>query len=231
MTSRYIFAMIICILSIATQPLQGQANIDQLPVSKYGKVVQIKNFESANVIPRNVEIYVPNDYDANAEEKYNVLYMHDGQNVFNDSTSYTKVSWGIDHIVDSLVSAGTIHKTIIVAPWNTYEKRFSEFMPEEPKELTNTPFVKEQLKQNTGFDDLYSDEYLAFIVKELKPYIDKHYHVHSDAAHTSIMGSSMGGLISLYAISKYPEVFGAAGSVSTHWPVLRLRHHWTRFGL
>lgn len=190
-----------------------------LDVSEVGMVILIEDFKSEYVIPRNVEIFIPNDYDTGSKEKYEVLYMHDGQNVFNVKTSYTGVTWGVDLIIDSLVNAGTIDKTIIVAPWNTRAKRFSEFMPEAPSELSNSPFVKAELKKNTGFDDLYSDEYLQFIVKELKPYIDKHYNVYTEAEHTSIMGSSMGGLISLYAISKYPEIFGAAGCVSTHWPV------------
>ena len=190
-----------------------------LPSKTKGKVIIHENFKSKHVIPRNVEVFLPDGYDANSEKKYNVLYMHDGQNVFNSKTSYTGIDWGVDEAVDSLIKIAKIKNTIVVAPWNTVKKRFSEYMPEAPAELTNSAEVKAALKQNTGFDDLYSDEYLKFLVEELKPFIDKTYNVYTKMENTSIMGSSMGGLISLYAICKYPEVFGAAGCVSTHWPV------------
>ncbi|WP_299438907.1 alpha/beta hydrolase-fold protein [uncultured Aquimarina sp.] len=192
---------------------------EKLAVKTKGKVIIHENFKSEYVIPRNVEVFLPDGYGTNSAVKYNVLYMHDGQNVFNPKTSYTGIDWGVDEAVDSLIKIGKIKNTIVVAPWNTVKKRFSEYMPEAPAELTNSAEIKAALKQNTGFDDLYSDEYLKFLVEELKPFIDKTYNVSTKAENTSIMGSSMGGLISLYAICKYPEIFGAAGCVSTHWPV------------
>ncbi len=186
---------------------------------KKSKVIIYENFESKYVDKRNVEVFLPTGYDATSKEKYNVLYMHDGQNVFNPKTSYTGIDWGVDEVVDSLLKLGKIKNTIVVAPWNTVQKRFSEYMPEAPAELSQSPEVKKGLKENTGYDALYSDEYLKFLVEELKPFIDKTYNVSTKTENTAIMGSSMGGLISLYAICKYPEVFGSAGCVSTHWPI------------
>ncbi|WP_298546291.1 alpha/beta hydrolase-fold protein [uncultured Aquimarina sp.] len=204
----------------AKRKLLAQLDIaEKLSVITKGKVIIHENFKSEHVIPRNVEVFLPDGYDANSKDTYNVLYMHDGQNVFNSKTSYTGIDWGVDETIDSLIKIGKIKNTIVVAPWNTVKKRFSEYMPEAPSEVTNSAEVKAALKQNTGFDDLYSDEYLKFLVEELKPFIDKTYNVSTKAENTSIMGSSMGGLISLYAICKYPEVFGAAGCVSTHWPI------------
>lgn len=193
--------------------------VEKISVKTKGKVIIHENFKSEHVIPRNVEVFLPDGYDNNSKDKYNVFYMHDGQNVFNSKTSYTGIDWGVDETIDSLIKIGKIKNTIVVAPWNTVKKRFSEYMPESPSELTSSDEVKAALKQNTGFDDLYSDEYLKFLVEELKPFIDKTYNVYTKVENTSIMGSSMGGLISLYAICKYPEVFSAAGCVSTHWPV------------
>ena len=77
----------------------------------------------------------------------------------------------------------------------------------------------ERVRGLYGGDPL-SDGYLKFIVDELKPRIEREYRVHSDRANTAIMGSSMGGLISLYAINEYPQLFGSAGMVSTHWPLM-----------
>ncbi len=192
---------------------------ENISIPTKGKVIIHKNFKSEHVIPRNVEVFLPDGYDSNSKIKYKVLYMHDGQNVFNPKTSYTGIDWGVDEVLDSLIKHGKIKKTIVVAPWNTEQKRFSEYMPEAPAEATSSAEIKASLKQNTGFDELYSDEYLKFLVEELKPFIDKTYNASPKIEDTSVMGSSMGGLISLYAICKYPEVFGAAGCVSTHWPI------------
>lgn len=184
-----------------------------------GKVLMIKNFESKHVVARNVEIYLPPNYDENAKEPYNVLYMQDGQNVFNPETAWTKIDWGVDEMLDSLITHGIVKKTIVVAPWNTYSTRFIEYMPAAPKEATDNDEARKALKENFGGEKLLSDEYLRFLVEELKPYIDKTYNVSTKPEDTSIAGSSMGGLISLYAISKYPEIYGSAGCVSTHWPI------------
>lgn len=184
-----------------------------------GELVLYENFESAYIGSRNVEVYLPLGYNPDSEEKYKVLYMHDGQNVFSPKTSYTGVDWGVDETLDSLIGSGKVNKTIVVAPWNAQVKRFSEYMPKAPAAFTESDEIRAALKENTGFDTLYSDEYLKFLVEELKPFIDRTYNVSPAREDTIIMGSSMGGLISLYAICSYPEVFGAAGCVSTHWPV------------
>ncbi|AXT54295.1 alpha/beta hydrolase [Aquimarina sp. AD1] len=218
-----VFALL-CIISCKQESFKEKTFISNdiaslFPSETKGKVIIHENFKSEHVIPRNVEVFLPDGYDANSKKKYNVLYMHDGQNVFNSKTSYTGIDWGVDEAVDSLIKISKIKNTIVVAPWNTVKKRFSEYMPKAPSEATSSAEVKAALKQNTGFDDLYSDQYLKFLVEELKPFIDKTYNVYTKMENTSIMGSSMGGLISLYAICKYPEVFSAAGCVSTHWPV------------
>lgn len=187
--------------------------------TKYTSSILYENFESNYVDARNVEVFLPKGYNAKSIKKYKVLYMHDGQNVFNPKTSYTGIDWGVDEAIDSLLLAKTIQNTIVVAPWNNGKKRFLEYMPKAPAAATDNPEAKKQLHANFGYDVLYSDEYLKFLVEELKPFIDKTYNVSTALEDTAIMGSSMGGLISLYAICKYPEVFGAAGCLSTHWPV------------
>ncbi|MDH7447179.1 alpha/beta hydrolase [Aquimarina sp. 2201CG14-23] len=218
-----VFFVLLCIISCKEKSVSEKKLVAEVfnnhMLNPESEIIIHENFKSQYVIPRNVEVFLPKGYNATATTKYKVLYMHDGQNVFNPKTSYTGIDWGVDEAIDSLIKIGKIKNTIVVAPWNTVKKRFSEYMPETPAELTSSPEVKAALKQNTGFDDLYSDEYLKFLVEELKPFIDKTYNVSTKLEDTSIMGSSMGGLISLYAICKYPDVFGAAGCVSTHWPI------------
>ncbi|MDZ7807521.1 MAG: alpha/beta hydrolase-fold protein [Gracilimonas sp.] len=172
-----------------------------------GTVDLYEDFDSEFVVPRNVEVWLPPNY-SEEDSSYQVLYMHDGQNVFNPLTSYNGNDWMVDEVLTNLISENKVQKTIVVASWNSGETRFAEYMPNKPE---NTPSM--------GYDEVISDEYLKFMVQELKPFIDDNYRTKPEAEFTSIMGSSMGGLISLYAIMEYPNIFGAAACLSTHWPV------------
>ena len=115
-----------------------------------------------------------------------------------------------------LISKGKVRETIVVGIWNT-AKRTIEYSPQKAYDLVNHKGVKKS-KYVTRQEGL-SDKYLKFIVTELKPFIDKTYSTKTDRDNTFIMGSSMGGLMSLYAISEYPQIFGGAGCVSTHFPL------------
>ncbi|MEE4178196.1 MAG: alpha/beta hydrolase-fold protein [Bacteroides sp.] len=170
------------------------------------------DFPSQWIESRNVEVWLPPDYDPNKE--YDVLYMHDGQNVFNATTAYGGIAWEADSVMQSLLDKDLIRPAIVVGIWNS-PKRFQEYMPNEPSDQI---FALRKAAQSE--EELLSDQYLKFIVEELKPFIDKEYSTKKEASSTFIMGSSMGGLISLYALMKYPDVFGGAGCISTHWPAL-----------
>lgn len=138
---------------------------------------------------RRVWIYLPKDY-ATSSKKYPVMYLQDGQNLFDDATSYAG-EWGIDETLNQIFDKS--HQSVIVVGIdNGAEKRMDEL----------SPFKNE--KYGGGKGDLYVD----FIVKTLKPYIDKNYTTLPDQKNTTIGGSSLGALISVYAAVKYPEVFG-----------------------
>jgi len=141
---------------------------------------------------RRVWIYLPADYES-SKRKYPVIYMHDGQNLFDEFTSgYGE--WGIDEIMDKLPAKD---QCIIVGIDHGGEYRITEYDPYDSK-----------------YGKGRGDDYVDFLVKTLKPYVDQHYRTEADVRHTSIAGSSMGGLISMYAILKYPDVFGNAGIFS-----------------
>lgn len=180
-----------------------------------GTLERHEAFASAHVDSRNVTVWLPPGYEK-GDGRYAVLYMHDGQNIFEPGTSYGGQEWGVDEALAKLMADGTVRDTIVVGIWNT-PKRYLEYFPEEafrrlPAEM-QTAFV-----QTAGGKPL-SDAYLTFLVTELKPFIDAKYRTRPDRENTTIMGSSMGGLISTYALTRHPEVFGAAGAVSTHWPM------------
>jgi len=144
---------------------------------------------------RRVWLYLPPDYGTSAK-RCPVIYMHDGQNLFDAATAYAG-EWGVDETLDSLHAAGD-RGAIVVGIDNGGTKRLDEYSP----------------WRNPAHGGGEGAQYVAFIAATLKPYIDAHYRTLPDRLNTAIAGSSMGGLISLYAILKYPQVFGRAGVFS-----------------
>ncbi len=172
-------------------------------------------FTSRYVAARNVQVYLPACYAATSAPRCAVLYMHDGQNLFDPATSFIGVDWAVQTALEQLLAAQRVRPTIIVGIWNT-PQRLPEYMPAKPCALITNPAMRATFTKRYGKP--LSDEYLRFIVTELKPFIDARYRTQPDCANTFIMGSSMGGLISAYALCEYPQVFGGAGCLSTHWP-------------
>ncbi|MGI9056578.1 MAG: alpha/beta hydrolase [Pyrinomonadaceae bacterium] len=179
-----------------------------------GTLFRYKNFNSTFVETRNVDVWLPANYSKN--KKYAVLYFHDGQNLFNPKDTYGGVDWNKDATLQRLMTEKKVRDTIVVGIWNT-AKRTIEYSPQKAYDLVNHKGVKKS-KYVTRQEGL-SDKYLKFIVSELKPFIDKTYSTKPDRDNTFVMGSSMGGRMSLYAISEYPQIFGGAGCVSTHFPL------------
>ncbi len=183
-----------------------------------GRLDRLADFPSRHVPPRHVDIWLPAGYDTDDERRYPVLYMHDGQNCFFAEYCPYHVPWDVQSAMGRLVAAGEMEPAIIVGIWNIGTLRYLEYRPARPF-LNLSEQARQQVLAGLGGWP-HSDSYLAFITEQLKPYLDANYRTRPDRAHTAIMGSSMGGLISLYAICEYPDVFGAAGCVSTHWPAV-----------
>jgi predicted alpha/beta superfamily hydrolase len=140
---------------------------------------------------RKIWLYLPKNYETSTK-RYPVIYMHDAQNLFDAKTSFAG-EWNVDEKLDSLKA-----QVIVVGIENGGEKRLEEL----------TPYKHEKYGGGNA------DKYLEFIVNTLKPEIDKKYRTKTNAKNTTIMGSSLGGLTSFYAVVKYPEVFGKAGVFS-----------------
>lgn len=181
-----------------------------------GALHRYENFPSRHIAPRHVDVWLPPGYDQNAA-RYPVIYLHDGQNLFDPALAYIGVTWGVDEALARLMAAGRIVGAIAVGVW-CIEARRREYMPRRPLiEPAGRQLADRFERAYGGLPD--SDNYLRFIVDELKPVIDATYRTRADQPHTFVMGSSMGGLISLYALCQYPHVFGGAGCLSTHWPI------------
>ena len=206
-----IFGLISCITSA-----------QNLPKVVSGTIERIENFQSIFVGARNVDIWMPKGYRPN--KKHAVLYMHDGQMLFDATTTWNGQSWDADDVAAKLMQEGKVQNFIIVGIWNIGKTRHADYFPQKPFESLSPEqkdFINKQLQPVGQPDEVFqpvSDNYLKFLVTELKPFIDKKYKVYTDRKHTFIAGSSMGGLISMYAICEYPQIFGAAACMSTHWP-------------
>ena len=152
---------------------------------------------------RDLVVYLPPDYEKE-ERHYPVLYLHDGQNLFDPDTAYVRgMDWKVDETADALIRAGEIEPLIIVGIFNTGEHRIEEYTPTRDRKLGG------------GHAELYG----RMLVEELKPFIDERYRTLGDAHNTGLGGSSLGGLATLYLGFTYPEVFGklAVLSPSVWW--------------
>ena len=161
-----------------------------------GRLVYWHDVRSAFLGPaREVEIWLPPGYDASPTKRYPVLYMHDGQNLFDPRIANTGVDWGVDEAVAHLADRGVIPPIIVVGAWST-DARSSEYSPWH-----------------------HAPDYARFLIDELMPRVNREFRTLTGPEHTAVMGSSMGGLLSFYLVTHHPDVFGACGCVSTHFPL------------
>ena len=172
-------------------------------VSKNVKLIDTAFFMPQLNTSRRIWIYLPPGY-KDSKKHYPVMYLQDGQNLFDEMTSAFGQEWGVDECLDSLIAKGK-PACIVVGIDNGQATRMSEY---NPYEFTWKDSTQSQIILPKG------DAYLRFLISTLKPFIDKKYRTLSSKENTVIAGSSMGGLISYYAALKYPEVFGKAGVFS-----------------
>ena len=160
-----------------------------------GTVKYHRNFKGKNLLDRDIIVWLPPNYNNN--ERYDVLYMHDGQNLFDPKTSSFGIDWSVDETIDSLITSKKIKPLIVVGIYNTKD-RSSEYLPAEK-----------------------GKDYMQFLVHQLKPFIDSTYRTKSGREHTSVGGSSMGGIISFALAWEYPEMFSKAICMS---PAFKINH-------
>ena len=165
-----------------------------------------------------LDIWTPEGY--NTKEKYPVVYLHDGQNLYDKNSSWNKQAWEIDEVGGKLIAEGTIRPFIAVGIHSIDNSRICDLMPER---ILNEYFDTEKYS-TTGFEsycnkELRGDEYIGMIVNTIKPAVDSIFSTLPDRDNTAIMGSSMGGLISFYGMCERPDVFGTAICMSTHLSV------------
>ena len=157
-----------------------------------GDIRYHKNFRSVSLEnERDIFVWLPPSYSILNEKRYPVLYMHDGQNLVDPETSYAGIDWQVDETVTRLIKSGKLKEIIVVGINNT----------------------KDRLEEYS--DSVKGNNYIKFITKELKAFVDSNYRTLTDSKNNAVMGSSMGGLISFIIAWKNPEVFSMAGCLSS----------------
>lgn len=205
---RIIHLLIVCLTMLGVQPVLAQ--------SDQGRFVEFAAVPSANIAAPHVVVWLPPGYDK-ARRRYGVVYMHDGQNLFFPARSNFNKVWAADKSALRLIEAKKVPPFIIVGIDQPGKDRGRQYLPNKIYQ-TVSPETRKGLDAFIS-GPVISDAYLRFLVQELKPKIDREFRTKADRRHTAIAGSSMGGLISFYAITQYSDIFGVAGCVSTHWPL------------
>jgi enterochelin esterase-like enzyme len=187
---------------------------NSIPTAARGTLERFPQFTSQYVPSRDVVVWLPEGYQIG--DSCDVLYMHDGNMLFDATTTWNRREWQVDEVTDSLIQAGLIRPCIVVGIYNT-DDRLAEYFPAKTWQ-----HVAETDRKDADLKKLTADAYLQFIVEELKPFIDQRYKPLTTREHTFMMGSSMGGLISLYALCECPQVFGGVACLSSHLSMAHL---------
>lgn len=204
---RYLTGIIFCAIGLTTlgaSPLQhpNSGRIDR----KYIYSPEMKD-------TMTVDIWVPDYYTNHTDCRLPVVYMHDGQNLFDATTTWNGQSWNVDSVAEKLVSENRMAPVIIVGIHSAAKSRKGDMMPED---IFDNPQLR-QVADNMLETPIRGNAYAKFVSTTLRDSINASYRTLPDAENTAVMGSSMGGLMSLYILCEYPEVFSKAGCLSTHW--------------
>lgn len=208
------------LLAIISLPCCSLAN--ELPEISLGTLAEAKPFESEVFRDRSVYVWLPPGY--SNTQRYDVLYMHDGDMLFDANSTWNGQEWRVDEIVGSLIRQGKIRPIIVVGIPNAGAARHAEYFPQKPFEALSESVRTALYDRSRAPDsrlfakDVYSDTYAAFIVNEVVPYVEGSYPANKGKEHRFLAGSSMGGLISWYTAMEYPDHFAGVISMSTHWP-------------
>jgi hypothetical protein len=174
------------------------------------------------VAARPIDVWLPPGYPDAAP--YAVAVMFDGQMLFDAGITWNRQEWRLDETASALQAAGRTRPFIVVGVWNPGPARHAEYFPQRPFEALPAA-VSEGLRQGAKrgdaplfTTDVYSDAFVGWLTDRVLPEVESRYAVSTAADDRVLVGASMGGLISTYALAERPTVFGGFGAMSTHWP-------------
>jgi enterochelin esterase-like enzyme len=201
------------VLASATLPVAA-AGAPPTPQVHTGTLERLPEQRPRHIAPRHVDVWLPEGF--RADGSHAVLYMHDGQMLYDARTTWNRQAWDVPVAASRLLAQRQVRPFIVVGVWNT-PARFAEYFPQGFIEHVPQGPARALLEARGLKGPPLADAYLRFLVEELKPVVDARFGTARGPRDTFVAGSSMGGLISLYALTEYPQVFGGAACLSTHW--------------
>ncbi|MDE7419617.1 MAG: esterase family protein [Muribaculaceae bacterium] len=214
----FIAALLTLSIASAKQP-KYEVITSTVPISSFGNITRMAIASEklgGNVI---VDVWTTAEYEGDSEKRYPVVYAHDGQNLFDVSFTFAGVPWGVDKACAQLASDPDFVTPIVVGINNRGAEglRPNDYFPENALDYISPDQMENTFIYDTCNDIFLGNEEAAFVAEELKPLIDSLYNTASGMSTTFTMGSSMGALASMYLLCEYPQIFGGAACMSTHW--------------
>jgi enterochelin esterase-like enzyme len=203
-----LFAVLLAVLVGFVAPLKAEGA---------GRFLEYEKVVAAGLPDQRLSIWLPPGYDA-GQQRFPVLYMHDGHNLFDPAKSNFNKIWAADKAMLAAMQAGTVEPHIIIGIWAPGPHRYRQYLPRSAYDAASGT-LRAQMDA-TAQGAVVSDRYLDWIAGPLKGWVDGAFRTRSGRDDTAIVGSSMGGLMSCYAFLERPDVFGQAGCVSSHWPAI-----------
>lgn len=203
---RHSLFILLALFSFASQAYQvssGKLEITTVPSRYIDSARKIFIWQPANTV---------------IDEETKILFAHDGKMLFDAQQTWNKQEWGVDEAVAQLIAEQAIHNVVVVGIENAGAQRRAEYFPRQAWPYLVAPGKLSEHPHLWAMDSLFADDYLAFLINELKPFLQQRYGLNTRKANSFLLGSSMGGLISLYALAEYPSEFAGAAALSTHWP-------------
>lgn len=183
-----------------------------LPKTSFGRIVRLSEFEARAVPNRNIDVWLPAHYDG--KRKFAVLYMQDGQDLFDKTLATDGQEWKVDETLTALHRQNRIRDTIVVGVWSRPESRLKEFFPNALLDALSSSDRK-AIFSGVEAPVVMSDAYVSFLIDELKPFIDKKFRTEPAACYVS--GAGLGAIVSLYAMFERPGTVLGAACLSPEW--------------
>lgn len=207
----------LALLPALALPAAAKDASQMTPKVSEGRVVAWRDLDGGQAGKMTVWVWLPPGYDAASGRRYPVLYMHDGQNLFDKELTNFNQEWGMDEAIPRMARQGDLRPWIVVGVQSP-KSRYDALFPQKMFDLLPAEFQRKVRTLETGdpHGPLAGDAYLKFLVGAVKKRVDASFRTFPGREDTAVMGSSMGGLMAFYAMAEYPRVFGAAAAVSMH---------------
>jgi enterochelin esterase-like enzyme len=208
------FALLLAAPAVAADPT------NMIPEVSVGRIIAWPALDGGAAGPMTVWIWLPPEYDAAKGKRFPVLYMHDGQNLFDKALTAYNQEWGMDEAIPRMARQGDLRSWIVVGVQSP-KARYQALFPQKLYSLLSPQYRArvEGIEINEPKGPLAGDDYLKFMVGTVKARVDREFRTLKGPEDTAVMGSSMGGLMAFYAMAEYPRVFGQAAAVSMHIPL------------